>query len=229
MEEAGLFDGNDDGTFVPFTDILFNVVMGFSFMIFIAFALIKPETKHAIELKAEMLIDANWPDGSQADIDLYVQDPEGNVVWYNRREAGFLNLERDDRGMYRDTMVVGGKRVENPLNQETVTMRRFVQGTYTVNVVNYNDPDNTPVPVTVTVTKVNPELKIVYTGTVTLAAKDEEQTVVRFTLDKDGVIQNVDTRGGFTSLVRATRQPAVTPPANPGSPAAAPAAQPGGG
>jgi len=26
------------------------------------------------------------------------QDPIGNMVWYRRREAGFMLLDRDDRG-----------------------------------------------------------------------------------------------------------------------------------
>ena len=41
MDEYTLSASSDDGTFVPFTDMLFNVLLGFAFMIFTAFALIE--------------------------------------------------------------------------------------------------------------------------------------------------------------------------------------------
>jgi hypothetical protein len=54
---------SDDGTFVPFTDMLFNVVIGLAFMVFIAFSLMNPTAKTgAVEIKAEFLITMNWPD-----------------------------------------------------------------------------------------------------------------------------------------------------------------------
>ncbi|MDB5537844.1 MAG: hypothetical protein JWQ65_2719, partial [Devosia sp.] len=46
MHETSLFSGgSEDGTFVPFTDILFNALLGFAVMLFIAFALIRPDAK----------------------------------------------------------------------------------------------------------------------------------------------------------------------------------------
>jgi hypothetical protein len=54
MHEPSLFTGQgDDGTFVPFTDILFNALLGFSVMVFIALALIKPDAQaNAVNIKA---------------------------------------------------------------------------------------------------------------------------------------------------------------------------------
>jgi hypothetical protein len=71
MNETSLFTGDsDDGTFVPFTDILFNALLGFSVMLFIAFALIKPDDKVGnINIKAEYLITVTWPDNLPDDID----------------------------------------------------------------------------------------------------------------------------------------------------------------
>jgi hypothetical protein len=205
LDEAnGLFDGSDDGTFVPFTDILFNVVMGFSFMIFIAFALIKPEARTAVELKADMVVTMSWPDNSPDDIDTYVEDPAGNVVWYHSKEAGFLHLDRDDRGMFRDTMVVNGQRVENPLNQESVTVRGLIPGEYVVNVYHYIANSTEPVPVSVRVEKLNPKLQVVYYGTVYLDHRGQELTVVRFTVDADGNVSNVNDRP--KKLSRSTRK-----------------------
>ena len=64
MHEPSLFTRQgDDGTFVPFTDILFNALLGFSMMVFIAFSLIKPDAEaNAVNIKAEFIITATWPD-----------------------------------------------------------------------------------------------------------------------------------------------------------------------
>jgi hypothetical protein len=201
FRELSLFGGSDDGTFVPFTDMLLNVLMGFSIMVFISLALIRPEIKSAnVTLKAEYLITVSWPDNSPDDIDTYVEDPAGNVIWYRHMEAGFLALERDDRGMYKDTLIVDGKRIQNPLNQEIVTMRSIVPGEYVVNVFHYLANSVDPIPVTVAVQRLNPTVKIVYSGTLTLDHRGDEKTAIRFTLDKDGTPSRLSQR--FVSLAQ---------------------------
>jgi len=201
FRELSLFGGSDDGTFVPFTDMLLNVLMGFSIMVFISLALIRPEIKSAnVALKAEYLISASWPDNSPDDIDIYVEDPAGNVIWYRHLEAGFLALERDDRGMYKDTLIVDGKRIQNPLNQEIVTMRSIVPGEYVVDVFHYLANGVDPIPVTVSVQRLNPTVQVVYSGTVTLDHRGDEKTAIRFTLDKDGVPSHLSQR--FVSLAQ---------------------------
>jgi hypothetical protein len=201
FRELSLFGGgSDDGTFVPFTDMLLNVLMGFSIMVFISLALIRPEIKTTanVSLKAEYLITVNWPDNNPDDIDTYVEDPAGNLIWYRHLEAGFLALERDDRGMYKDTLIVDGKRIQNPLNQEIVTMRSIVPGEYVVNVFHYLANSVDPIPVTVNVQRLNPTVQVVYSGTVMLDHRGDEKTAIRFTLDKDGVPSHLSQR--FVSL-----------------------------
>ena len=201
FKELSLFGGSDDGTFVPFTDILLNVLMGFAIMAFVALSLIRPETKIGkVDLKAEYLITVTWPDNNPDDIDTYVEDPTGAIVWYRHTEAGFLSLERDDRGMYKDTLIVDGKRIQNPLNQEIVTMRSIVAGEYVVNVFHYLANGVDPIPVTVTVQRLNPTVQVVYSGTVTLDHRGDEKTAIRFTLDKDGTPSHLSQR--FVSLAQ---------------------------
>jgi hypothetical protein len=203
-QESSLFEGSDDGTFVPFTDILLNILMGFAIMVFISFALIRPDAvSGAVDLQAEYIITTQWPDNNPDDIDTYVQDPAGNIVWYRNLEAGFLSLDRDDRGNYRDTLVVNGVRIENPLNQEIVTIRGIVPGEYVVNVEHYVANGVDPVPVTVTVQRVNPQAEVIYYGTVYLDHRGDEETVVRFTLDEDGNPSNLNDR--FISLTDRVR------------------------
>ena len=63
-----------------------------------------PEAKEGkIEVKAEFIITMSWPDNHPDDIDLYAEDPLGNIVWYHAREAGFMVLDRDDRGSANNT------------------------------------------------------------------------------------------------------------------------------
>jgi hypothetical protein len=208
MDEIGSWTGNDDGTFVPFTDILFNVLLGFAFMIFTAFSLINPTAKTgAVDLKAEMIITMNWPDNDPDDMDLYVADPLGNIVWYHSKEAGMMHLDRDDRGNYRDTITVDGRTIQNPLNQEMVTIRGIVPGEYVVNVYQFLATSAAKVPVSVKVEKLNPVATVVYYGNKDLDHTGHEETFVRFTLDAEGQVSDVNTRP--KSLARAVRTPAA--------------------
>ena len=198
---------SDDGTFVPFTDMLFNVLLGFAFMVFIAFSLINPTAKTgAVDLKAELLITMNWPDNDPNDMDLYVQDPAGNIVWYHAREAGLMHLDHDDRGSYREKITVNGRTIQNPLNQEIVTIRGIVPGEYVVNAHEFLANTNNKIPVSIKVEKLNPKATVLFYGTHEFDHKGQEETFVRFTLDGDGKVGDVNT-GPPVSLIRAVRKP----------------------
>src|SRR4051812_26362446 len=196
MDENNLYSGfGDDGTFVPFTDIVLNVLLGFTFLVLIALALVRPEAKAgSVDVKAEVLITVSWPDGAEDDVDTYVKDPLGNIVWFFGREKGFLNLERDDRGAFHDTVLVNGVRVENPLNQETVTLRGIVAGEYVVNVNDYSHLTVGKLPVSVRVEKLNPKVSVIYYGVKDLTHSGDEATAVRFTLDNEGNVSDINER-----------------------------------
>ncbi len=207
MSDHDPLSGSDDGTFVPFTDMLFNVVIGLAFMVFIAFSLINPTAKSgAVDLKAELLITLNWPDNDTTDMDVYVEDPAGNVVWYHSREAGLMHLDHDDRGSSRERLTVNGRTIQNPLNQEIVTIRGIVPGEYVVNAHEFLAGSEGKIPVSVKVEKLNPTAAVVYYGTHDFDHKGQEDTFVRFTLDADGKVGDVNT-GPPVSLVRAVRRP----------------------
>ena len=207
MDDRDPLAGSDDGTFVPFTDMLFNVVIGLIFMVFLAFILINPQAKTgAVDLKAEFLITMNWPDNDLNDMDLYVQDPAGNMVWCHGREAGLMHLDHDDRGSGRERISINGRTIQNPLNQEIVTLRGVIAGEYVVN--GHEFAANTPgkVAVSVKVEKLNPTASVVFYGSQEFARKGEEHTFVRFRVDSEGKIGEVNT-GPPVSLVRAVRRP----------------------
>jgi hypothetical protein len=208
MDDPSFSWASDDGTFVPFTDMLFNVLLGFAFMVFIAFSLINPTNKTgAVDVKAEFIITMNWPDNDPNDMDIYVEDPAGNIVWYHSKEAGLMHLDRDDRGNYRDTITVNGHTIQNPLNQETVTVRGIVPGEYVVNGNEFLASTPDKVPVSIKVEKLNPVATVVYYGTHEFDHKGQEETFVRFTLDENGQVTDVNTRP--KSLVREVRKPSA--------------------
>ena len=184
----------------PFTDLLFNALLGFTYLFLIAIMFMNPVAKKGIiDPKAEYIITIGWPDNNPDDIDTWVEDPNGNVIWFRNREAGLIHLDRDDRGIVNDTIVINGTEIQNPLNQEVVTIRGVVPGEYVVNLHYYATETNKPVSATVKVAKVNPALEIVYYGDTVLDEKGDERTAVRFVIDKSGRVDQI--RHIFKSLV----------------------------
>lgn len=178
----------------PFTDLLFNALLGITFMFLIAFVAMNPKAKTGtIEAKAEFIVTVTWPDNSPDDIDTWVESPDGEVVWFKHPDAGLMHLDRDDRGLTGDQIVVNGQIIANPLNEEIVTLRGVVPGEYTVNVHYYASKTHGPVPVEVRVVKVNPQLSVVYYGQLTLEHINSEATAVRFTVTREGRVTGVNT------------------------------------
>ena len=179
----------------PFTDLLFNVLLGFTVLFMITILLVNPITELGrVNLKAEYIISVTWPDDTADDVDIWVQDPNGQTVSYLNKDAGWLHLDRDDRGDLNDTIVINGREVIHPMNQEIVTIRGFVAGEYVVNVYLYEMRSTAPFDAVVKVEKVNPTLKLVYVKTVRLQTVDQETTVLRFTLDGQGELQSIHQR-----------------------------------
>lgn len=198
-----MYEPDTEQEFDVFTDLLFNASVAFAFFFFLTFAMVNPEAKTGeIESDAELLFTVRWPDSHPDDVDIYVEDPVGNIVWYHQREAGLMHLDRDDRGLFKDVILVGGKEVVNPLNEEIVSVRGLLDGEYTVNVVHYIATTVEPLPVTVKVEKLNPKLKVLYYGEVMLTGTGDEKTAVRFTIESDEI---VDLNDRPISLVQRTR------------------------
>lgn len=178
----------------PFSDLLFNTLLIFVMLFAVALIAMNPKAKTGvIDAKAEFIITVTWADLNPNDIDTWVEDPAGNRVWFRQREGGLMHLDRDDRGVANDTLVINGQQVVNPLNQEVVTVRGYAPGEYTVNVFYYESKNGEPVPVNVSVVKVNPRAEVVFYGSVTLARKGDEATAVRFNLDREGGVTSVNT------------------------------------
>ena len=191
MENKIIFPDDNSGD--AFTDLLFNALLGFAFMFFISFALIqKPVDEGNIESKAEFIISVEWEDYHPDDVDLIVEDPQGNIVYFQNKEDGLMHLDRDDRGTLADRLIIDGVNVENPANQEIITIRGIMAGEYIVNLLHYKANFVFPLKTKVNIEKINPRLEIVYFGDHFLTKTGDELTAVRFFLDEKGNVQDLN-------------------------------------
>ena len=174
-------------SFDPFTDLLFNILLGFVFLFFLTILFINPITKLGnVNLKAEYIITIEWKESLPDDVDIWVKDPNGEIVSYLKKDAGWLHLDRDDRGVINDKVSINGEEYTYPINREVVTLRGIIPGEYIVNLYLYDNKSNNPVDVKLIIEKVNPSLKLVYFNNITLMQNDSEMTIARFNLNSSG-------------------------------------------
>ena len=190
MDDFGLYPREEP--FDPFSVMLFKALQVIAFLFFIALLAISPDSKEGkVDSKAEFIITMDWPDNHPDDLDLFVQDPIGNIAWYRHREAGFLTLDRDDRGGANDFILVNGRKLPSPIREEIVTVRGVVAGEYTVNVSHFSATTGQPVAATVKVQKLNPTAQVVFDDKVVVDHAGDEKTAVRFKVDAGGKVIDV--------------------------------------
>jgi hypothetical protein len=196
------------GSSISFNDLLFNTLLGFVFLFICAFLLIAPITKKAIETKAEFVITVTWNNESADDVDVWLEDPAGNVLFFRQRDIGLMHLDRDDLGKMNDKVLLpNGESVEYEYNQEIVTIRGILSGEWVLNVHMYRKRDGfsdgaspeeeylstaKPTTVVVKMDKLNPELKTIVYKKIKLVANWQEETVARFTMAADGSIMDMN-------------------------------------
>jgi hypothetical protein len=186
-------------TSIAFIDLLFNITIGLAMLFIIAFLLINPIAKKGdIIVNAEFIITMTWPKESKDDIDLYVLDPAGNIVYFRDKDNGLMHLDRDDLGDKNDQITTDAGIIVFDLNEEHLTIRGIVPGEYIVNVHWYSKSSysfktmegekykvNDQIPVSIKIEKLNP-YKIIFVGTKMFTKTGEEQTFIRFYVDEKG-------------------------------------------
>jgi hypothetical protein len=175
----------------PFIDLLFNTLLGFSFLFLVSLMFINPDADQAkVDKQAEYMVTVSWDDTIADDIDLWAHAPTGHTVSYLQKEAGWLHLDRDDRGIVNDTIEINGEKVVHPVNEEILTIRNRQVGEYIVNLYYYKAESPAPIKVNVKVDRINPKFETVYRDQVELKAQDEELTIVRFRINDDGSLSD---------------------------------------
>lgn len=187
----------------PTSFIDFSFIMSLSFVVLFVMALmlINPVKKGDVTPFAQFLINITWADDSPDDIDIWVKDPIGNVIYFRDKDLGLVSLDRDDRGVWNDTVIVNGEHIEVLRNAETITIRGFIPGEWTVNLHYYKKrrSGSDPVPVRVEMIKLNP-WKLIFEKNVTLEKEQDELTVYTFTMNEKGDISYFNSE--YVSLIR---------------------------
>lgn len=188
-----------------FIDLLINVLTGMVFLFMITTLLITTKVKDqdaGIKKDAQFIITISWPNDINCDVDIWVRDPENRVVSYQAKDVGIMHIERDDQGWINDIMSYLKLQPSQQLNNsETWVLRGKLAGKYTVNLHLYScamgekifAPLGQPfdVPVTVELTKLNPDIKKVLTEIITLRKVWQEITAFNFVLDGKNNVANI--------------------------------------
>ena len=191
-----------------FIDLLFNILLGFAFLFIVAFLLIKPEAKKKdFDRRAEFVIILEWNHDAPDDLDLYVEDPTEGKVSFRLPIVNFMHLDKDDLGIRNDTIInEDGTTSSVQINREVVTIRGIIAGEYVINAHYYStrvyngsqlEPDERTVDyrskpvrnltVKIELHKVTP-YSVLWAGEKKFTHRGQEETFLRFRLDKDGNI-----------------------------------------
>ena len=175
-----------------FRDMLYLLSLSFAVLLIYALIQIQPPAKKSeIEQKAEFLIILEWDERSAADMDLWVMDPQNNIVWFRQKTGGFLHLDKDDLGHRNDKIMIDGEVKIVYLNREVVTIRGIVPGEYITNVHAYRKSKGVTVNGYVRLLKLNPYIEYA-TEYFVLKNEGDEITVFRFYVDKDGYVSDIN-------------------------------------
>ncbi len=179
-----------------FIDLLFNLLVGMTCLFVLSFLLIAEQKKKDdsnLKTKAEYIITVVWPDGALDDVDTWLEDPRGQVLWYHKKDINSAHLDRDDLGRKTDTIIdAKGNEIEYPHNQEITTIRVPMEGEWVLNLHMYRKSGDTPILVEVKMDKLNPTVKTVFLQRIVMTKHWEEVTVARFQMSKMGEILTWD-------------------------------------
>jgi hypothetical protein len=180
---------------IGFTDLLFNLVIGFVYLFMIAFILINPVAKKGdVVKKADYMIVIEWNHDYNDDVDLWIKDPAGNIVSFLQKSSGLMNLEKDDLGYGNDSYQKGVEKKFIHLNREVITLRGVLAGEYQVMAHVYHRKitvfkgtarQDLPGEIEVTVIKINPYVET-YFARVPYIETGQQLSLVRFSVSEDG-------------------------------------------
>ena len=196
----GLDPLDEDAGGTVFRDVILLALMGFVALVILMLPHVHPPLSKQSDdpLLGNVVVEIRWPEEIDADVDLWVQAPGDNPVGFSNRGGLYFDLLRDDLGAFQYV---------TSANQEMAYSRGVPAGEYIVNVHMYrNETGIWPVPVSVLVslkTDVTKAATPVLRGKVELVRVDEEETVFRFIIDRDGKLDY----GSVSHIYKKLHQP----------------------
>lgn len=171
--------------FIAATDMFLCVLA----VVIVAVAPTKAKTD-GVKPKAEYLIQAEWDINRDIDNDLWVSGPTRKPVFYGSRQVGCAELDRDSLGFSTQHVVLAdGSTVRSKSNIETISLRCIEPGHWDVAVNRFSDHTGergTSINVHVEVTALNPTVRTVWAGDVTVGHVGDTVNAVSFDLDAEG-------------------------------------------
>ncbi len=195
-------DGHDFK--LGFIDLLLCSFVSIVVLFFMTTLLVNPAKKvvqEGLKKDAEFAIHAEWNKDIDCDIDLWVKNPRGTIIYFRAKDADLMNLDRDDFGTSNDRININGAVVLADRNDEYATLRAIVPGKYTVNIHAYTCVvngrgmevgDEINVPVRVTLLKLNPRLEIETEANLVMTKVWQERTAFSFDMDANGFVRGFD-------------------------------------
>ncbi len=175
----------DEETLTVWLDTALLMLGGFILMTVLMLSVVNPPANSA-ETAGEkspgnVIVEAQWADTLDADVDLWVLAPGDRPVGYSNKSGTIFNLLRDDLGKVQDI---------TDYNYEVAYSRGMPAGEYIVNVHMYRGVGVAyPVDVKLVATaKADPQqdAQELATTTVQLRHENDQVTAFRFNLDDDG-------------------------------------------
>ena len=200
----GLDQFGEEDTGTVFRDTIMLALAGFVSVVVLLLPHINPKAKEIVQAgdkpPGNVIVEVQWPDGMDADVDLWVLAPGDRPVGYSNKAGKYFNLLRDDLGKPMDV---------TDLNYEVAYTRGTPGGDYVVNVHLYRSLA-TSLPINVQVVaslraNANGESQPLVTTTVPLSKVGQEVTAIRFRLDAEGRL----VPGSVNSIFRPLRSAGV--------------------
>jgi hypothetical protein len=175
----------DEDTLTVWLDTALLMLGGFILVTVLMLSVVNPPAESAEtageQSPGNVIVEAQWADALDADVDLWVAAPGDRPVGYSNKSGTVFNLLRDDLGKVQDI---------TDYNYEVAYSRGMPAGEYVANVHMYRGVGATyPVQVKLVATiKTNPNevAHRLITTTVQLRHENDQVTAFRFRLDEDG-------------------------------------------
>jgi hypothetical protein len=194
----------DEETLTVWLDTALLMLGGFVLMTILMLAAMNPPAKSAEtageQSPGNLIVEAQWDNGVDSDVDLWVQAPGDRPVGYSNTSGRIFNLLRDDLGRSND---------RTDLNYEIAYSRGMPAGEYVFNVHLYRS-NGAALPVAVKVVaklKATPKdrARDLAVTTVRLLRENHQVTAFRFRLDRHGKLESGSMNSLYKELRVATR------------------------
>ena len=187
-----------------FTDLLFNLLLSFVVLFFLAFLMVAEDSKKKQENANNgnnILISLKWEKDN--DIDVWLQLPDGRRVGYNQRDMPPAHLDVDVVHWRRYEDSTGEKTIIKD-NEEVITIRDKMLGEYVVNVHYYGvqqlKENERHTEIEIMIQDVA-HAKVVYYTKKVLQTPGIETHIVRFTLEELEVPEGMQMKEGKKYVV----------------------------